>query len=82
LNRVMAAFDPSTVSKSSLCIRHSQAFGALMYIQVVWALHDLEVNIHVYDIEVLNGEDFKLQSLRTANALLVRVDSSMNFFRN
>lgn len=53
-----------------------------MYIQVVWALHDLEVNIHVYDIEVLNGEDFKLQSLRTANALLVRVDSSMNFFRN
>jgi hypothetical protein len=27
-----ASFEPSAVSKSSLCIRHSQAFGATMFI--------------------------------------------------
>ena len=39
---VASDLDPGTVSKSSLCIRHSQAFGALMYIEVICALHDLE----------------------------------------
>jgi hypothetical protein len=34
-----------------------------MYIHLVWALHDLEVNINLYNIGVLNGEDFKLHSL-------------------
>jgi hypothetical protein len=34
---------------------------------VVWALHDLEVFINMYDIEVLNGEDFhpRLLKIRT-----------------
>jgi len=47
--------DPSAVSKSSLCIRHSQAFGALLYSGFSQHLHgpwDKLVHVRYEDVEV------------------------------
>jgi len=49
-----ATFDLGMVSKSSLCIRHSLAFGTVMYIWAFsWTRRPI---LYVYDMENLNGE--------------------------
>ena len=55
--------DPSTVSKSSLCIRHSQAFGFQSVYIRIWSAFawTLASNLYMYDIRVGRASDVKIR---------------------